>query len=39
MPAGHGIAARGVNLPSGFNLDEGKVDLVCRALREILRRE
>jgi perosamine synthetase len=35
-PRGHGIAARGINLPSGFNLDEDKIDLVCRALREIL---
>jgi perosamine synthetase len=38
VPAGHGIAARGINLPSGFNLDETKVDLVCRAFREILAR-
>lgn len=36
VPAGHGVAARGINLPSGFNLDEDKVDLVCRAFREIL---
>jgi perosamine synthetase len=37
-PSGHAVAARGINLPSGFNLDEGKVDRICRALREILAR-
>ncbi len=26
----------GINLPSGLNLDEAKVDRVCRAVREIL---
>jgi perosamine synthetase len=29
-------ATCGVNLPSGYNMDEPKVDLVCRALKEIL---
>jgi perosamine synthetase len=29
-------ATYGVNLPSGYHMDEAKVDLVCRALREIL---
>ncbi len=30
------IANFGVNLPSGYHMDEAKVDIVCRALREIL---
>ncbi|MEM1382245.1 MAG: DegT/DnrJ/EryC1/StrS family aminotransferase [Pseudomonadota bacterium] len=34
--AGASAAKRGVNLPSGYTLTEGDVDLVCRALAEIL---
>lgn len=30
------IAKFGVNLPSGYHMNESKVDLVCSALREIL---
>ncbi len=33
------IAARGVNLPSGYNMDEETTDLVCRILTEILSRK
>lgn len=33
---GQRIAKTGINLPSGYNMDEAKVDLVCRAFREIL---
>ncbi len=33
---GAGIAAYGVNLPSGYHMDEAKVDLVARAFREVL---
>ncbi len=29
-------AACGINLPSGYNMDEAKVDVVCGALKEIL---
>ena len=37
-PADKGVPAAtyGVNLPSGYHMDEAKVDLVCRALKEIL---
>ena len=31
------VAAYGINLPSGYTMDEAKADLVSRALREILR--
>lgn len=34
--AGRQVARHGINLPSGYVMDEGKVDLVCRAFREIL---
>ena len=30
------VSAFGINLPSGYHMDESKVDLVVRALREIL---
>lgn len=30
------LSRRAINLPSGFNLDEAKVDLVCRAFRDVL---
>jgi perosamine synthetase len=33
---GYRIAKTGVNLPSGYNMTEGKVDIVCRAFREVL---
>jgi perosamine synthetase len=33
---GHALSRSAINLPSGYNMDEAKVDLVCRALREIL---
>lgn len=35
--AGATVAAFGVNLPSGYNMDEDKVDLVSRAVAEIIR--
>jgi perosamine synthetase len=37
-PADRGaeISEYGVNLPSGYNMTEAQVDLVCAALREIL---
>src|SRR6185312_5418931 len=35
---GAAAATRGINLPSGYNMDEGRVDLVCRALVEVLQR-
>lgn len=35
-PIGQEIARRGINLPSGYNMTEAKVALVCNALREIL---
>ena len=37
-PADRGarIADFGVNLPSGYNMTEGLVDIVCGALREII---
>jgi perosamine synthetase len=38
LPAGAAAATRGVNLPSGFNMDEPTVDLVAQALLEILDR-
>jgi perosamine synthetase len=31
------ISRTGLNLPSGYNMTEDKVDLVCRALHEVLR--
>jgi perosamine synthetase len=34
--AGARISRTGVNLPSGYNMTEDKVDIVCRALREVL---
>jgi perosamine synthetase len=34
--AGQRISKCGINLPSGYNMTEDKVDLVCRAFREIL---
>jgi perosamine synthetase len=37
-PKGHAIARYGVNLPSGYNLTEEAVDIVCRAVVEIMRR-
>ena len=30
------VSTSGVNLPSGYHMDEEKVDIVCNALREIL---
>jgi perosamine synthetase len=33
---GRTVAAHSINLPSGYNMTEEKVDLVCRAFREIL---
>ncbi len=36
---GANAATHGINLPSGYNMDETKVDLVCRALVEILERQ
>ena len=30
------IARTGLNLPSGYNMTEARVDLVCRAFREVL---
>lgn len=33
---GHSIAERGVNLPSGYNMSEQRVDVVCRALKDVL---
>lgn len=38
-PAGPGyrLARSAINLPSGYNMDEAKVDQVCRALEEALR--
>lgn len=35
--AGAAVAAFGVNLPSGYNMDEEKADLVSRAVAEIIR--
>jgi perosamine synthetase len=35
--AGAKVAAFGVNLPSGYNMDEAKVDLVSKAVAEIVR--
>ncbi len=32
-PVAYRLAPRGINLPSGYNMDEGRVDRVCRALR------
>lgn len=34
--AGRGIADFGVNLPSGYNMDEAKIEIVASAVREIL---
>lgn len=36
VPKGRAAADRGVNLPSGYNMDEAKVDLVCRVLADAL---
>ena len=33
---GRSIAKYGINLPSGYNMTEDKVDMVCAALRDIL---
>jgi len=33
---GQAIAANAINLPSGYNMDEAKIDLVCRAFKEII---
>ncbi|GLS19476.1 glutamine--scyllo-inositol aminotransferase [Labrys miyagiensis] len=33
---GQAIAKHSINLPSGYNMTEEKVDIVCRAMREIL---
>lgn len=30
------IAKRAINLPSGYNMDEEKVDIVCRVFRDVL---
>ncbi|MEM8812284.1 MAG: DegT/DnrJ/EryC1/StrS family aminotransferase [Pseudomonadota bacterium] len=38
QPKGHSVAAFGINLPSGYHMTEEKVDLVCRAFEEIVRR-
>jgi perosamine synthetase len=35
--AGAALSRTGINLPSGYNMTEEKVDLVCGALREVLR--
>jgi perosamine synthetase len=35
--AGARIARTGLNLPSGYNMTEARVDIVCRAFREALR--
>jgi len=35
--AGRAPATFGVNLPSGYNMDEDLVDVVCTALRQVLR--
>ena len=35
-PAGAAAATRGVNLPSGYGLDEATVDRVCAALLDTL---
>mgnify|MGYP001765302522 CR=1 FL=1 len=35
--AGDGPATRGVNLPSGYHMDQDRVDIVCRALRDIFK--
>ena len=32
-PVAYRLAPRGINLPSGYNMDEARVDRVCRALR------
>jgi perosamine synthetase len=37
-PKGHSIARRGVNLPSGYHMDQAKIDRVVGALETILRR-
>jgi perosamine synthetase len=34
-PVAYALGACGVNLPSGFNLDEEQVDYVCTAVREL----
>jgi perosamine synthetase len=34
--AGERVARMGVNLPSGYNMTEEKVDLVCRAFKQVL---
>jgi len=34
---GAAVSACGVNLPSGYNMTEDKVDVVCRAFREVVR--
>ncbi len=34
-PVAYALGACGVNLPSGFNLDEAQVDYVCNAVREL----
>jgi perosamine synthetase len=33
---GYRLSPYGVNLPSGFNLDEAQVDYVCRSLKAII---
>ncbi|MFO0453456.1 MAG: DegT/DnrJ/EryC1/StrS family aminotransferase [Pseudomonadota bacterium] len=35
-PVAYALGACGVNLPSGFNLDEAQVDYVCDAVRELI---
>jgi len=37
--AGHEIARRGINLPSGYHMRKAKVSLVSGALREILEQQ
>ncbi|HYK88916.1 MAG TPA: DegT/DnrJ/EryC1/StrS family aminotransferase [Acidobacteriota bacterium] len=32
----YAVSASGINLPSGFNMDQDKVKYVCRSLRDIL---
>ncbi|MBA5778527.1 DegT/DnrJ/EryC1/StrS family aminotransferase [Stappia sp. F7233] len=38
QPKGHAIANYGVNLPSGYHMDEAKIDRVAKALSDILRK-
>lgn len=38
-PVAYAVADRGINLPSGHNLEESDVDFICATLRDVLSRK